>query len=555
MIPPVAALAALALASSAAAWPGGGPAPEKVLAGGSTGLNNIQGIAVSGSGTTFAVNYNATPETVTAYDGDWANGNTAPSKTLSGAATGLSDPYDVAVDSSGRMYVANLNNDITVYAANWAGGNTAPIRTITEYGSNTQLVDALALTVKDDGTIYVVQNRNSGMFGYVGDVLVYGPTANGDVAPIQVISGGANAGNTGLDYASGIAVDDDGLIYVAAGSSGVKVFAANASGNATPVKTLSGHAYRVAFDDSGRLYVVDDSGAIRVYTPGFASGASPIKTLSGGSTGFGEPRDVAFDTSGRMYVGTSGNTSPTSVRVFSTSYQSITFPALADTPLSSATVTASASSSSTETVSFTTTTPAVCTSGGSNGATISLVAAGTCTVQASQAGTADWNPAPPVDRSFAVTAAAAAPDPSPASTSPTTTPGASLSATTTPAALSARILPSRKRLVSGQSMRLGIRTINDGGTAASGVTSCVRLPAGLMVVAGGQGSPSRRTLCVTAATLPAGAQTTRVFTVRATGAARYGITAATRASGISPVAASPVAVVAAPRSGWARVTG
>ena len=565
-ITPTTVLLTLAAVTSAAAWSNGGPAPDKVLQGAATGLGNIQGIAVAASGTTFVVNYNS--ETLTAHDGDWADGNTAPSKTLVGAATGLNDPYDVAVDSLGRTYVANLNGDLTVYAANWAAGNTAPSRRITEYGTNTQLVDALALTVKDDGTIYVVQNKSNPtnfMARYIGEVLVYGPTATGDVAPVQVISGGASVGNTGLSYASGIAVDGDGLIYVATGSNGVKVFAANASGNATPVKSLTGNAYRVTLDTAGRLYVTDQyAGAVRVYEAGFASGASPIKTLSGGSTGFGEPRDVAFDATGRMYVGTSGNTSPTSVRVFSTSYQSITFPPLADTALSAGPVTASASASSMGTVTFSTTTPSVCTSGGTDGATITLVSAGTCTVRASQLGTAAWNPAQPVDRSFVVTATpptspspGPTPTPSAGATPETQSPAAATAVTDTPARLTTTLLPSRTRLAAGQLMRLGIRAANAGGTATAPVTACVRLPANLVVVRGTPASRSGRTMCFSMGAVPAGAQTTQVVTVRAEadGPTTDRISGASRASGSAAVAATPVTVAIASRSGWTKVTG
>ncbi len=71
-------------------------APVKVLAGAATGLNNPQGIAVEPSGATFAVNYNASPQSMSAYAGDWQNGDTAPSKTLAGIATGIADPQDVA---------------------------------------------------------------------------------------------------------------------------------------------------------------------------------------------------------------------------------------------------------------------------------------------------------------------------------------------------------------------------------------------------------------------------------------------------------------------------
>ncbi|MDQ1412186.1 MAG: hypothetical protein QOE07_774 [Acidimicrobiaceae bacterium] len=65
-------------------------------------------------------------------------------------------------------------------------------------------------------------------------------------------------------------------------------------------------------------------------------------------------------------------------------------------------VTVTASASSGLTVTFTSATPSVCTTGGANGATISLVGAGTCTIQADQGGDAIRNPAPRVSRSFSV---------------------------------------------------------------------------------------------------------------------------------------------------------
>ena len=47
----------------------------------------------------------------------------------------------------------------------------------------------------------------------------------------------------------------------------------------------------------------------------------------------------------------------------------------------------------------------MCTSSGTNGQTITLVGKGLCTVTARQAGNADFNPAPPVSRSFTVSKA------------------------------------------------------------------------------------------------------------------------------------------------------
>jgi hypothetical protein len=65
-------------------------------------------------------------------------------------------------------------------------------------------------------------------------------------------------------------------------------------------------------------------------------------------------------------------------------------------------LTVSATTSSGLVVMFTTSTPSVCTAGGLNGATITLVGPGTCTVKADQPGNAVYKPAPTVSRNFKV---------------------------------------------------------------------------------------------------------------------------------------------------------
>jgi hypothetical protein len=71
---------------------------------------------------------------------------------------------------------------------------------------------------------------------------------------------------------------------------------------------------------------------------------------------------------------------------------------LADTP-----VTVNASATSGLVVTFNTTTPAVCTSGGPNGQTITLIGPGICTVRATQPGDTIYALAPAVNRSFQAT--------------------------------------------------------------------------------------------------------------------------------------------------------
>jgi hypothetical protein len=86
--------------------------------------------------------------------------------------------------------------------------------------------------------------------------------------------------------------------------------------------------------------------------------------------------------------------------------QTIAFGALADEPFGAAPFTLSASASSGLPVSFTSTTATVCTV---SGATVSLVAIGTCTIQATQGGNGNYSAAAAVSQSFTVTAGLAMP--------------------------------------------------------------------------------------------------------------------------------------------------
>jgi hypothetical protein len=82
--------------------------------------------------------------------------------------------------------------------------------------------------------------------------------------------------------------------------------------------------------------------------------------------------------------------------------QTISFAALTTTTLARSPVTVTATATSGLPVGFTTTTPLVCTSGGTNGATIALLTTGKCTVQADQTGNTTYKAARPVSRSFTV---------------------------------------------------------------------------------------------------------------------------------------------------------
>ena len=83
--------------------------------------------------------------------------------------------------------------------------------------------------------------------------------------------------------------------------------------------------------------------------------------------------------------------------------QTITFAALANRTHVASPFIVSGTATSGLAVAVTTSTPTVCTGGGTDGATITLLHTGTCTVRANQPGDVIFGPAAVVVRSFAVT--------------------------------------------------------------------------------------------------------------------------------------------------------
>ena len=133
-----------------------------------------------------------------------ARGDSAPIKTISGSNTGLNGPQQIALDTHGRIYVVNGRGgsgrpfSVTVYAT-LANGNVAPIRTIA--GSKTRMYSPAGVAVDGSGHIYIA-NSSDPLFGHGHTVTVYAAFANGNVAPINTISGP----NTGLNEPEGIAI-------------------------------------------------------------------------------------------------------------------------------------------------------------------------------------------------------------------------------------------------------------------------------------------------------------------------------------------------------------
>lgn len=240
------------------------------------------------------------------------SGNIAPSATISGAATLLDTPLYLLVDSANdRLYVADPGNPVTgnpsILIWDGAGtktGNVAPTRNIS--GAATFLTQPADLAL--DGTrnlLYVIDGQ---------DVLVFASasTSSGNVAPDRILNTTFNIGAILLDAAN------DRLFLADPGSNAIRIYdgaSALAAGPITAARNLSGASTGLAspaglrIDSNGRLVVSNASApSITIYT-GAATidgNVAPAATITGGTTAFTQTSQIALRpvgaTSDELYV-------------------------------------------------------------------------------------------------------------------------------------------------------------------------------------------------------------------------------------------------------------
>jgi DNA-binding beta-propeller fold protein YncE len=148
------------------------------------------------------------------------NGNIFPNRVISGPHTGITSPRGLALDGSGRLYVADqATNRVLVFDPD-ATGDAAPLAVLTGLHSPDHLfVDQLL-------NIYV-SNRGD------DTIKVFITTGPQNWSPSATIT------SADMREPSGVAADQTGRIAVAT-TGGILFFAANSNGQVEPVSNLRG---------------------------------------------------------------------------------------------------------------------------------------------------------------------------------------------------------------------------------------------------------------------------------------------------------------------------
>ena len=248
-------------------------------AAGNGSLVNPYGMAVDASGNVYVVNDNGASSTVTEYS--TAGAITVHSASIPSGAIGI------VFDSSGNAYVLGQTSKSVVEFSGGLSGTASTIITglttptgIAYYGA------ANTLYIADSGTNNIKEYSTSGASGTI-------------ITPPNNIFGSGVANVSG-----GVAVDASGNVYVADNAydflgSGVDEYnpaggfiREQVLGSVFAGTTISG----LYIDGSGNIYVTDTGGNTgTVYAAGFASTVVQ-------ETGFNTPRGIVADQLGNFYV-------------------------------------------------------------------------------------------------------------------------------------------------------------------------------------------------------------------------------------------------------------
>ncbi|MBV8673650.1 MAG: NHL repeat-containing protein, partial [Acidobacteriaceae bacterium] len=266
---------------------------------------------------------------------------TSPNGNLGGiSANSLYQPENLAVDGNGNLYVADLQNSRVLFyprgsttatrvygqGANFTTGSANPV-------SADSLNNPYGLAIDNSGNLYIADwNNNRVLFYPAGSTTaarVYGQ--NGSFITNTANNGGAVSA-TSFNGPQSVALDSSGNLYVADTGNSRVLFYPAGSTTATRVYGQGGsftsntanwngvtadslyQPFSIALDSSGNLYVADDQNNRVLFYPAGSTTASRVYGQGGSFTSniannggisansLNGPQGVALDGGGNLYV-------------------------------------------------------------------------------------------------------------------------------------------------------------------------------------------------------------------------------------------------------------
>jgi hypothetical protein len=206
-------------------------------------------------------------------------------------------PIDVSVDLFGEVFVANENGNVRAY-----GGPNFHYQLIhTLGGPHTQIQHPTSIVVNRDGTFYIA---DAGSPSDAPRVEWFPAGQNGNVFPNRVISGP----HTGITSPHGLALDGSGRLFVAdQATNKVLVFGPDATGDVAPLVVLSGlHSPDHLFIDQLLNIYVSNKGEHNIKVFITTGPQSWILSATIRSAQMRQPEGVAADQTGQIAVATTG---------------------------------------------------------------------------------------------------------------------------------------------------------------------------------------------------------------------------------------------------------